>query len=159
MTRTTGHGFAACPRLRLLQVLSDRARELGAEVRFNETVEDATALDADLVVLADGVNSSTRQAMEERFAPRIVPGAARYAWFGTRHDFGIFTFLFERTPTSRPGPLLPVRRRALHVHHRDVRSRPGRRPASSPTGVRPGETDPRPRRSPRRSSATTSSHG
>lgn len=98
VTRTTGHGFAAFPRLRLLQVLSDRARELGAEVRFNETVEDATALDADLVVLADGVNSSTRQAMEERFAPRIVPGAARYAWFGTRHDFGIFTFLFERTP-------------------------------------------------------------
>ena len=53
VTRTTGHGFAAFPRLRLLQVLSDRARELGAEVRFNETVEDATALDADIVVLAD----------------------------------------------------------------------------------------------------------
>jgi anthraniloyl-CoA monooxygenase len=34
VTFTTGHGFAAFPRLRLLQILAERARELGADVRF-----------------------------------------------------------------------------------------------------------------------------
>src|SRR5690606_41449306 len=40
VTRTTGHGFAAAPRLPLPQLLSDRARELRAEVRSDETGAD-----------------------------------------------------------------------------------------------------------------------
>ena len=98
VTCTTGHGFAAFPRLRLLQILADRASELGADVRFEEPVGDATALEADLVVIADGVNSSTRTALSDRFLPEITLGRARYAWFGTEHDFEVFTFLFEETP-------------------------------------------------------------
>lgn len=97
-TRTTGHGFAAFPRLRLLQILADRATELGVDVRFESTVSDVSALDADLVVVADGVNSAVRSAMADRFKPQVVSGTARYAWFGTDHDFGVFTFLFEETP-------------------------------------------------------------
>ncbi|MGA7273159.1 MAG: FAD-dependent monooxygenase [Acidimicrobiia bacterium] len=98
VTRTTGHGFAAFPRLRLLQILADRAREVGVEVRFESRVEDVTKLEADLVVVAEGVNSTTREAMADRFQPSVVPGSAKYAWFGTDYDFGIFTFLFEETP-------------------------------------------------------------
>lgn len=98
VTRTTGHGFAAFPRLRLLQILADRATELGADVRFESNVDVPANLDADLVVVADGVNSQTRRRMEDRFRPSISMGAARYAWFGTEHDFEIFTFLFEKTP-------------------------------------------------------------
>jgi len=98
VTRTTGHGFAALPRLRLLQILADRAGELGVDVRFESAVEDVTDLEADVVVVAEGVNSPTRQMMASQLAPQVVPGSARYAWFGTEHDFGIFTFLFEETP-------------------------------------------------------------
>ncbi|MFP3915374.1 MAG: FAD-dependent monooxygenase, partial [Actinomycetota bacterium] len=98
VTRTTGHGFAAFPRLRLLQILGDRAMELGADVRFESDVEDSTALDADLIVLAEGVNSPTRRRMTDYFRPHLAMGEARYAWFGTQHDFGVFTFLFEETP-------------------------------------------------------------
>jgi anthraniloyl-CoA monooxygenase len=98
VTRTTGHGFAAFPRLRLLQILAERARDLGADVRFESPVTDVEALDADLVVVADGVNSATRERFADRFVPHLEPGKARYAWFGTEHDFGIFTFLFEETP-------------------------------------------------------------
>ena len=83
VTRTTGHGFAAFPRLRLLQILTDRVRELGAEVRFSENVADPTSLDADLVDVADGVKSATRRALADRYVPQEVPGAARYAWYGT----------------------------------------------------------------------------
>jgi anthraniloyl-CoA monooxygenase len=50
------------------------------------------------VVIADGVNSSARRAMMELFDPSVVPGGARYAWFGTEHDFEKFTFIFEETP-------------------------------------------------------------
>lgn len=98
VTRTTGHGFAAFPRLRLLQILGDRAMELGAEVRFESAVTDPSGLDADLVVVADGVNSRFRREMADRYSPSLAMGRARYAWFGTEHDFEIFTFLFEETP-------------------------------------------------------------
>lgn len=98
VTRTTGHGFAAFPRLRLLQILADRATELGVDVRFESTVDDVTTLDADLVVVADGVNSAVRRSMASQFGPNVTAGSARYAWFGTDHDFGVFTFLFEETP-------------------------------------------------------------
>ncbi|HEX2153094.1 MAG TPA: FAD-dependent monooxygenase [Acidimicrobiia bacterium] len=98
VTRTTGHGFAAFPRLRLLQILAERARELGADVRFESNVDDVTALEADLVVVAEGVNSQARQVLAHRFDPQMTLGEARYSWFGTEHDFGVFTFLFEETP-------------------------------------------------------------
>lgn len=98
VTRTTGHGFAAFPRLRLLQILADRARELGADIRFGSAVDDPFSLEGDLIVLADGVNSRSRERWKDRFIPQITLGSARYAWFGTDHDFGVFTFLFEQLP-------------------------------------------------------------
>lgn len=98
VTRSGGHGFAAFPRLRLLQILAERARELGADVRFESPVEDVASLEGDLVVVADGVNSRGRSALADRLEPRVDEGAARYAWFATEHDFGVFTFLFEETP-------------------------------------------------------------
>jgi anthraniloyl-CoA monooxygenase len=98
VTSTTGHGFAAFPRLRLLQILAERAEELGADVRFESPIDDVTAVDADLVVIADGVNSAARRQMSKQFDPSVVPGGARYAWFGTQHDFEKFTFIFEETP-------------------------------------------------------------
>ncbi|HJR93728.1 MAG TPA: FAD-dependent monooxygenase [Acidimicrobiia bacterium] len=98
VTRTTGHGFAAFPRLRLLQILADRALEIGVDVRFESPVTDARAIEADVVVVAEGIHSPTRQFLAPHLGPRVTPGSARYAWFGTHHDFGIFTFLFESTP-------------------------------------------------------------
>ncbi len=97
-TRSTGHGFAAISRLRLLQILSGRATEVGAKVRFETEVPDVTAVEADVVVLCDGVNSGGRHQLADRFRPALTEGDARYAWFGTEHDFGVFTFLFEETP-------------------------------------------------------------
>ncbi|MPZ51757.1 MAG: bifunctional salicylyl-CoA 5-hydroxylase/oxidoreductase [Acidimicrobiia bacterium] len=98
VTRSTGHGFAAFPRLRLLQILADRATELGAEVRFETPVDDPESIDADVVVCAEGVNSSMRKRWQSQLDISVRPGAARYAWFGTEHDFGVFTFIFEETP-------------------------------------------------------------
>src|ERR1700754_2298590 len=53
-----GHGFSAMGRMELLTLLQRRAGELGVELRFRSEVDD---LDADLVVAADGVNSTFRR--------------------------------------------------------------------------------------------------
>ncbi|MFQ5554125.1 MAG: FAD-dependent monooxygenase [Acidimicrobiia bacterium] len=95
---STGHGFSAISRLRLLQILTARARELGVEVRFHSEVPDVRSLgDADLVVAADGANSAVRTSRASRFGPEVEWGEARYAWFGTPWNFDSFTFLFEET--------------------------------------------------------------
>src|SRR5690606_4117238 len=65
--RSGGHGFAGIGRRRLLNVLQDRARALGVDLRFESEVEDIRALDADLIVAADGLNSRTRNAAPETF--------------------------------------------------------------------------------------------
>ncbi len=97
-TRSTGHGFAAIGRLRLLQLLSARAAEVGVEVQYNAEVENLEDLGSnDLIVAADGANSQIRARYADRFEPTVEWGASRYAWFGTPHIFDSFTFVFEDT--------------------------------------------------------------
>jgi len=96
--RSTGHGFSAIARLRLLQILGHRAAELGARLRFERMVTVADLDGYDVVVAADGVHSPTRVAGADVFRPTIETGAARFVWLGTRKVFEAFTFLFEETP-------------------------------------------------------------
>ncbi len=93
--RSTGHGFAGLSRQRLLDLLQIRARELGVELRFGEEVTDVEALDADLVIAADGVNSPIRSRYAEHFRPRVELGATRFTWLGTTRRFPAFTFYFN----------------------------------------------------------------
>lgn len=92
-----GHGFAALSRVRLLDVLSARAIDLGVDVRFECEVSDVVGLDADLIVAADGVNSATRYELVPKLLPTITRGPAKYIWTGTHAAFDRFTFLFEQT--------------------------------------------------------------
>ncbi|HEX5725413.1 MAG TPA: bifunctional salicylyl-CoA 5-hydroxylase/oxidoreductase [Longimicrobiaceae bacterium] len=95
-----GHGFSGIARVRLLEILQERAACLGAELRFQCEVPDDAALadlglgDADLVVGADGVNSLLRRTHAERFLPDLDVRTARFAWFGTTRRFDAFTFVF-----------------------------------------------------------------
>lgn len=52
-----GVGFTAIGRLELIEILKDRVRDLGVEIRFDTVVESLDAFDADLVIGADGLNS------------------------------------------------------------------------------------------------------
>lgn len=96
--RSGGHGFAGIGRMRLLQILQARAAELGVELRFETEVEDARALDADLVVAADGLNSRVRNAAPEVFGVDVDVRSNRYVWLGTEKAFEAFTFAFVETP-------------------------------------------------------------
>jgi anthraniloyl-CoA monooxygenase len=98
--RSGGHGFSGIGRQRLLNILQDRARELGVDLRF-ET--EAASLDDyrgyDLIVGADGVNSRVRAAHVDVFKPDIDVRACKYIWLGTHQKFDdAFTFIFEETP-------------------------------------------------------------
>ena len=86
-----GHGFSALGRKQLLNILQTRAAELGVELRFQHEV---SALEGDLVVAADGVNSTLRG---DRFGTTLDRRRATYAWFGTPHVFEAFTFLIAET--------------------------------------------------------------
>src|SRR4051812_48129668 len=88
-----GHGFSAMGRKELLNILQRRAASLGVELYFGSEVSE---LEGDLVVAADGVNSTLRDTYG--FEPSLDRRRATYAWFGTNHVFGAFTFIIKETP-------------------------------------------------------------
>ncbi len=64
------------------------------ELRFGVEVPGDADLRADLIVAADGVNSTLRRRHADVFRPELVPGKARFVWLGTSRLFDAFTFLF-----------------------------------------------------------------
>jgi anthraniloyl-CoA monooxygenase len=99
MLRSGGHGFSGIARRRLLQILQDRARELGVELHFETEIEPTLALRAecDLLVAADGINSRLRAAHADAFKPNLDQRICRYVWLGTTLPLDAFTFIFEQT--------------------------------------------------------------
>src|SRR4051794_11267285 len=91
-----GHGFSALPRVDLLGVLQRRAAALDVDLRFRTEV-DGDRLDADLVVAADGVNSTLRRRYGESFRPSLDRRRAKYVWFGTDLVFDAFKFFIKET--------------------------------------------------------------
>ncbi len=95
-----GHGFAAMSRKRLLEILQDRCRELGVTLHFLTPAPDVDTLAAehDLVVAADGLNSSVRARYADTFGPSVELRRCRYMWLGTDKVFDAFTFVILETP-------------------------------------------------------------
>ncbi|MCP4204110.1 MAG: bifunctional salicylyl-CoA 5-hydroxylase/oxidoreductase [bacterium] len=96
---STGHGFAALSRKKLLLILQRRCRELGVELEFEREVENvAEFADADLIVASDGVNSAIRETYSEHFGAKVDWRKCRFCWLGTDKPLGAFTFVFKDTP-------------------------------------------------------------
>jgi anthraniloyl-CoA monooxygenase len=96
LIRSTGHGFAGLSRTVLLEILTRRCRELGVDVRYDVEVTDLGPwLDFDLVLGADGVNSTVRQQYRQELGPRIDWRPNRFVWLGTTRPFPAFTFDFK----------------------------------------------------------------
>ncbi|WP_395703341.1 bifunctional salicylyl-CoA 5-hydroxylase/oxidoreductase [Aquabacterium sp.] len=92
-----GHGFCGIGRMRLLQILQNRCRELGVELRFGTEAPDDEQIDADLIIACDGLNSRVRQKYAAVYRPDIDLRACRFVWLGTHKLFDAFTFDFQRT--------------------------------------------------------------
>src|SRR3954449_4219261 len=93
-----GHGFSALARVDLLNVLQRRAAGLDVDLRFRTEVDGAGLEDGfDLVVAADGVNSTVRRRHAEHFRASLDRRRAKYAWFGTDLVFDAFKFFIKET--------------------------------------------------------------
>ncbi len=99
VTRSGGHGFSGIGRKRLLNILQQRALELGVKIEFETEADDVSAYASyDVIVAADGVISRVRQAHADVFRPDIDVRANKYIWLGTHQKFDdAFTFIFEET--------------------------------------------------------------
>ncbi|MEQ8146730.1 bifunctional salicylyl-CoA 5-hydroxylase/oxidoreductase [Streptomyces sp. OP7] len=95
-----GHGFAALGRRRLLEILHDRCRALGVDLRFRAEAPDPARLAEtyDLVIAADGVHSTTRAAFADVFRPTVTAHRCRYIWLAA--DFAFEAFRFEIAETE-----------------------------------------------------------
>ncbi|MBI3448908.1 MAG: bifunctional salicylyl-CoA 5-hydroxylase/oxidoreductase [Acidobacteria bacterium] len=97
--RSGGHAFCGLKRVRLLDILEARCRQIGVALRFGVEIADPAALeDADLIVAADGVNSRVRTLHEATFKPDVETGRSPYIWLATRRVFDAFTFIIRESP-------------------------------------------------------------
>ena len=98
-TRSGGHGFIGIGRKRLLNILQDRARELGVTLMFETEVEpdDEFLAGYDLVIAADGLNSKLRRRFDWEFEPDIDVKRNKFVWLGTHQRFDAFNFIFVNT--------------------------------------------------------------
>ncbi|MFJ8106505.1 bifunctional salicylyl-CoA 5-hydroxylase/oxidoreductase [Streptomyces sp. NPDC096132] len=97
---SSGHGFAALGRKRLLEILHNRCRTLGVDLRFRTEAPYPSWLAEtyDLVIAADGVHSTTREAYADAFRPRLTAHRCRYIWLAA--DFAFDAFRFEIAETE-----------------------------------------------------------
>jgi anthraniloyl-CoA monooxygenase len=94
-----GHGFIGIGRKRLLEILQERARELGVVLHFDSECDPADRKwrDYDLVIASDGANSRFRDANAAAFGVDVDVRANKFVWLGTSKVFDAFTFAFEET--------------------------------------------------------------
>lgn len=92
-----GNSFSGIARLQLLKILQRRAEELGVKIEFHSEIQDVESLrqNCDLLLAADGVNSTVRLNYAEQFQPELDVRANRYIWYGTNQLFHGLTLTFR----------------------------------------------------------------
>ena len=91
-----GIGFAGIGRLELIQLLQRRAADLGVTPRYKTRIEDIDAIEADLIIGADGLNSRVRATGE--FAETTHMQTNHFVWYGAEREFDALTQTFIETP-------------------------------------------------------------
>jgi anthraniloyl-CoA monooxygenase len=92
-----GNSFSGIARLQLLKILQRRCEQLGAQLLFRTEVPDLDSRKAncDLLVAADGVNSTARKQYSKQFLPALDVRPNRYIWYGTNRLFHGLTLTFR----------------------------------------------------------------
>jgi 2-polyprenyl-6-methoxyphenol hydroxylase-like FAD-dependent oxidoreductase len=88
-----GIGFSAIGRLKFLQLLRARLEAVGVSPDYGFVLgEGENLLAFDLVVAADGANSTVRRSAD--FGTTVTPLGNKFAWFGTTRVFETLTQTF-----------------------------------------------------------------
>ncbi|OKO85921.1 bifunctional salicylyl-CoA 5-hydroxylase/oxidoreductase [Bradyrhizobium sp. AS23.2] len=96
--RVGGNGFCGCSRRKLLLILQERARELGVNFHFEVDIDDESRFAAaDLILIADGINSRFREKYLDHFQPEVDLRSNKFAWMGSTRPLDAFTFIFQET--------------------------------------------------------------
>ena len=92
-----GNSFSGIARLQLLKILQRRCEALGVELLFRNEVAEIESLrqSCDLLVAADGVNSTVRREYSSHFVPNLDVRPNRYIWYGTNRLFHGLTLTFR----------------------------------------------------------------
>lgn len=89
--------FYRMARLDLLRILQRHCRAAGVTLEFGRRVADLGALaGCDLVVAADGANSTVRSLLSEHFAPTLDLRPNWLAWYGTPRAFDALSLVFRQ---------------------------------------------------------------
>jgi anthraniloyl-CoA monooxygenase len=97
--RSGGNGFCGCSRVALLNILQDRGRELGVQMRFQREVDGLEEFaGSDLIVVADGINSKIREQHREHFQPNVDLRPNKFTWLGSTRPLDAFKYFFRETP-------------------------------------------------------------
>jgi anthraniloyl-CoA monooxygenase len=97
--RSGGNGFCGCSRVALLNILQDRGRELGVQMKFQREVEGLEEFaDSDLIVIADGSNSRIREKYKDHFQPSVDLRPNKFTWLGSTRSLDAFKYFFRETP-------------------------------------------------------------
>ncbi len=89
--------FYRMARLDLLRTLQKHCRATGVTIEFDRRVTDLGALAGyDLVVAADGANSSVRGLLQEHFGPSLDVRPNWLAWYGTPRRFDPLSLVFRQ---------------------------------------------------------------
>ena len=92
-----GNSFSGIARLQLLKILQRRCEQLGVELLFRTEVPDVDSVrtNCDLLIAADGVNSTARKQYSNHFVPTLDVRPNRYIWYGTNRLFHGLTLTFR----------------------------------------------------------------
>lgn len=93
-----GNRFSGVARIEFLKILQRRCAELGVELCFENEVEDIEPLvrSCDLLIGADGINSTVRKHYAEFFQPDLSIRTNKYIWYGTHQLFHGLTLTFKQ---------------------------------------------------------------
>jgi 2-polyprenyl-6-methoxyphenol hydroxylase-like FAD-dependent oxidoreductase len=93
-----GVGFSSIGRLKLLQLLQERALAVGAELHFETVLRSIDDLpEADLIIAADGINSLVRRSYEGDFQTSLSYLPNKFSWYGVETPYDTLTQTFIET--------------------------------------------------------------
>jgi 2-polyprenyl-6-methoxyphenol hydroxylase-like FAD-dependent oxidoreductase len=92
-----GNTFHRMARIDLLRALHEHCARVGVAVAFEHKAEDVDEFaDCDLVVAADGANSTIRGRHAEHFEPALDVRPNWFAWYGTTRLFDPLSLIFRQ---------------------------------------------------------------
>jgi anthraniloyl-CoA monooxygenase len=94
-----GNQFSGIARIQLLHILQKRCRDLNVPLHFRTEINNINELanDCDLLLGADGVNSTVRQTFADHFKPSVDVRPNKYIWYGTNQLFHGLTLTFRES--------------------------------------------------------------